>query len=70
MKEYCKMTGKISWLANSTRLDLSYKALQMSKKNTAATISDLRDINRILKKVREEESHLRFGGLVEEKTRL
>ena len=49
MKLYQKMTGKIAWLANSTRPDLCYQALQMSKKNQGATISDLRDINRVLK---------------------
>ena len=27
IKEYRKMTGKLSWLANSTRPDLSYTAL-------------------------------------------
>ena len=32
MKLYRKMTGKIAWLANSTRPDLCYSALQMSKK--------------------------------------
>ena len=26
MKLYCKMTGKIAWLANSTRTDLCYQA--------------------------------------------
>ena len=49
MKLYQKMTGKIAWLANSTRPDLCYQALQMSKKNQGATISDLRDVNRVLK---------------------
>ena len=29
MKLYRKMTGKIAWLANSTRPDLCYSALQM-----------------------------------------
>ena len=33
MKLYRKMTGKIAWLANSTRPDLCYLAMQMSKKN-------------------------------------
>ena len=51
MKLYCKMTGKIAWLANSMRPDLCYQALRMSKKNQEATISDLRDVNRILKHV-------------------
>ena len=41
MKLYRKMTRKIAWLANSTRLDLCYQALQMSKKNQGATTSDL-----------------------------
>ena len=45
MKLFGKMTGKIAWLANSIRPDLWYLALQMSKKNQGATISDLRDIN-------------------------
>ena len=57
------MTGKIAWLANSTRPDLCYQALQMSKKNQGATISDLRDINRILKRVREKESKIKYGHL-------
>ena len=44
MKEYRKMTGKLAWLTNSTRLDLSYTALAMSKKNNSAKIKNLRDI--------------------------
>ena len=38
-----KMTGKLSWLANSTCPDLSYTALAISKKNNSAQIKDLRD---------------------------
>ena len=45
MKLNRKITGKIAWLTNSTRTDLCYQALQMSKKNQGATISDLRDVN-------------------------
>ena len=57
------MTGKIAWLANSTRLDLCYQALQMSKKNQGATISDLRDVNNILKHVHIKESKIKYGYL-------
>ena len=60
MKLYRKMTGKMSWLANSTRLDLSFLALQMSKNNQEATISDLRDINRVLNKVRERRIFVKY----------
>ena len=63
MKLYRKMTGKLTWLANSTRPDLCYLALRMSKRNQEATISDLRDINRILKKVRERKSFIKFEHL-------
>ena len=57
MKLYRKMTSKIAWLANSTRPDLCYLAMQMSKKNKGAMIANLRDVNRVLKKVRERESY-------------
>ena len=60
MKLYRKMTGKIAWLANSTRPDLCYLAMQMSKKNQGVTIADLRDVNRILRKVRERESRIKY----------
>ena len=60
MKLYCKMTGKIAWLANSTRPDLCYQALQMSKKNQEATILDLRDINRVIKHVHIKESKIKY----------
>ena len=63
VKEYRKMTGKLSWLANSTRPDLSYTALTMSKRNNSAKISDLRNITRVLKKVKERPSKLKFSRI-------
>ena len=58
LREYRKMTGKLSWLANSTCPDLSYTALEMSKKNNSAKIKDLRDITRVLKEAKERSSKL------------
>ena len=37
LKEYRKMTGKITWLANLTCPDLSFTALQLAKKNNSTT---------------------------------
>ena len=54
------MTGKLSWLANSTRPDLSYTALAMSKKNTTATKKDLRDITRVVDKAKEHSCKIKF----------
>merc|ERR1712082_407993 len=58
LKEYRKYTGKISWLAQGTRPDLSSSALDLAKKNNNATISDLRNINRIVEKVKKEENKI------------
>ena len=57
------MTGKIAWLATSTRPDLCYQTLQMSKKNQGAPISDLRDVNQVLKRVRGKESKIKYKHL-------
>ena len=62
-KEYRKVTGKISWLADSTRLDLSYTHLSMSKKNNSATIADLRNVSRVIKKAKERPSMIRFSRI-------
>ena len=58
LKEYRKYTGKLSWLAQGTRPDLSYSALDLAKKNNSAAISDLRNINRIVEKVKKEENKI------------
>ena len=38
IKEYRKYTGKISWLVEGTRPDLSHIALQLGKQNNIAMI--------------------------------
>merc|ERR1712240_580364 len=63
IKEYRKYTGKISWLAQGTRPDLSYSALDLAKKNNNATISDLRNIDRIVEKVKKEENKIIYGKI-------
>merc|ERR1712121_611365 len=63
LKEYRKYTGKISWLAQGTRPDLSYSALNLAKKNGSATISDLRNVNKVLEKVKKEENKVIYGKI-------
>ena len=53
LKVFRKMTGKLSWLANSTGPNLSYTTLAISKKNNSAQIKDMRDITRVVKKAKE-----------------
>ena len=61
LKQYRKYTGQVSWLPQGTRLDWSYFALVMSKKNATATIADLHNINTVLEKVNMKESQVCYG---------
>ena len=63
LKEYRKMTGKLAWLANSRYPELSFNALQLAKKNNSTTIADHRNINVVLKKVREKDSRICFSKI-------
>ena len=60
IKEFRRITGKLSWLA---RPDLSYTTLAMSRKNNSTKILDLRSISRVLKKVRERSSKIKFSKI-------
>merc|ERR1711881_837522 len=68
LKEYRKYTGKLSWLAQGTRPDLSYSALDLAKKNNNAVISDLRNVNRIVEKVKKEENKVVYGRIGDKET--
>ena len=60
MQIYRKFTGKISWLAANTRPDLAITALIMSKKNSNATIKDLKKINKVIEKIRAKPCRVEF----------
>ena len=60
LKIYRKFVGKLNWLAANTRPDLAIYALDLAKKQKKAVIKDLREVNRVLKKVREKESKVVF----------
>ena len=63
MRVLRKYVGKINWLAANTRPDIAIYALDLAKKQKKATLKDLRDVNRILKKVSEKESKVIFGKI-------
>ena len=58
-----KYVGKIKWVAANTRQDNTIHALELAKKQKKATLKDLREVNRILKKVHEKESKVMFKKL-------
>ena len=49
----------------NTRPDLAIYALELAKRQKKAVIKDLREINRVLKKVREKESRVLFTKIGE-----
>ena len=60
LKVLRKYVGKLNWLAVNTRPDLAIYALELAKKQKKATLKDLRNVNRILKKVSDKESRVVF----------
>ena len=59
-KVYRKYTGKLMWLAENCRPDLSFTALAMSQKASKATVADLKKINKVVDRVHERESRVMF----------
>ena len=56
LKVLRKYIGKLNWLAANTRPDKAIYALDLAKKQKRATLKDIRDVNRVFKKVQEKES--------------
>jgi hypothetical protein len=56
-------TGKLSWLAANTCPDLAFTALAMSKRNSCATIWDLKKINQVVDMIRAKPCKVVFGRI-------
>ena len=63
LKLYRKMTGKIAWIAENVRPDLSFTALSMSKKSNSATLADLKGLNNVIEKVKEKPAKVLFSKI-------
>ena len=60
-KIFRKYVGKLSWLAENTRPDLSYPTLKLSQKSQQnPTLSDLKSINHLVHKVTGRTSEVVF----------
>ena len=67
LKVYRGYTGKLSWLAENVRPDLSFTALNMSKKGVSAVMSDLKQVNHSIRKAKERPSKIVFKNIVDSK---
>jgi hypothetical protein len=60
LKVFRKYMGKLSWLAANTHPDFTFTALAMSKRNSCATIHDLKKVNHIIERMRSKPSKVVF----------
>ena len=60
MKLFRKYVGKLNWLAENARPDIAIWALNLSKRNSQATIGDLKKVNQVVKKVMKRQSKVKF----------
>ena len=58
--EFRGITGKLNWLQECTRPDLSFDSLTMSMKTRRATISDVKKLNKIIRKAKSRDSIIHF----------
>jgi hypothetical protein len=64
-KSFRGASGKLQWLAEMTRPDLSYDCLEMSSHGKDATKKDLKAINKIIKKAKEHGSTIKYSKVGE-----
>lgn len=55
--------GQLNWLANISRPEISFQVSNISSKITNATISDIKETNKVIKFVKEHKSHITFPSL-------
>ena len=67
LKVLWKYVGNLNWLAANKRPDIVIYALELAKKQKKATLKDLREVIRILKKVHEKESKVVFKRIGDKK---
>ena len=51
LKEYRKITGKISWLSQEKKRRFKFLSTLDDKENNSVTIANLRKVNKVIEKV-------------------
>ena len=67
LKFYRKYKGKSNWLPSNTRPDLLLYVMNIARRQKKAGLKDLRDANRILKKIEEKDNYVTFGRVARKK---
>ena len=59
------VVGQLNWLSTQTRPDISFDICDMSSKLSCATVDDLLYLNKVIKKVKNQEVTLKFSKLID-----
>ena len=62
-KQFRGATGKLNWLAEMTRPDLSYDCLNLSCHTKSATIADMKDANKAIRKAKSSPGYIKYGRI-------
>ena len=62
-KKFRGITGKLNWLAEMTRPDLSYDCLDLSCHTKSATIGNMKDANKAIRKAKAYKGEIRYGRI-------
>ena len=62
-KVFRSAVGSVNWLAGTTRPDLCFEVMEMSTKFGRASVSDVRQAARLIKKAKEQSMKVRFPKL-------
>ena len=64
LTSYRATLGQLNWLANISRPDISFQVSYLSSKIQNATVSDAKDVNKLIKFVKNNQSSLKFTSIM------
>ena len=64
-KAYRAASGKLTWLSEQTRPDVSYDVVNLTGHNKDATVKNLKDANKVIKKVKSSDEEIRYTKIGE-----
>ena len=62
-KEYRRLTGQLAWAVENSRPDLAFDVRHLATMNKGATIADIKNANKILKKAQNENVKIKYSKL-------
>ena len=60
---YHQLIGQLNWVTNKSEPEFNFEVCYASTIVTSATISDITKLNKVLKHIKTEKSHIRFPSL-------